>query len=206
MIAVCGPVGAGKTSFARAFAELLNFQHVPEYIDMENEGLCRKYDVVSEDDALMKWKSGEWGLHRFQSFILESVDAFLEGMTETVAVVMETPPWIQMQIFVDYELPEMITHEEKMDLRERAYSISMKHNIQWKTQFHYVCRDFDETAQMIETMPGEWDVVYCCTEPEQCLENIRERSRSAESGYTLQQCILDREKYDTLMAVDGIMC
>jgi hypothetical protein len=206
MITVLGPVGAGKTCFASAFAELVGYQHVPEYIDMDNASLCQIYDVDSSEDALRKWTHGEWRLHRFQHFILDSITGFLNKIPHCYPMVVETPPWVQFEIFVGGEPASLITSEEKADLHEKAYRISMKYRLPWKSDFTYVCRRFNENAQIIEAVEGEWDVIYCNTSPEQCYENIKGRGRPAEYGYTLERCYEDSEKYDRLVAEKGVKC
>jgi hypothetical protein len=206
MISVIGPVGAGKTSFAAAFAELVGYQYVPEYIDMENAAPCKKYGVESPEDALGKWVDGEWRLYTFQNFILDSFERFLDRLEYCFPLVVETPPWTQFEIFVEHEPASLISAEEKASLHERTYLISTKYRIPWKASFCYVCRNFGETAQAIEAVDGEWDVIYCNTPPEKCFENIRERGRPSEYSYTLEQCVDDSAKYDNLVAKKGVKC
>jgi deoxyadenosine/deoxycytidine kinase len=206
MISVIGPVGSGKSSFASALSELIGYAHVPEYIDMDNVSLCRIYDVESSEDALQKWKYGEWRLYRFQQFIIDSTIDFIKKLNYCYPLVVETPPGVQFEIFIEGQPNSLISDEEKTDLRERLYQVCSEYRLPWLTDFKYVEREWGATAQMIEMADGEWDVVYCNTPPEQCFENIMSRGRSAESSYTIDMCYEDYRRYTEFVSKRGVKC
>lgn len=198
-IVITGPIGAGKTTIARAVSNQYGFQFVPEYIDGHPQG----------QRALESWRSGEITLDEFQEFIIRAQEMINERVESCQARVFERSPVENALIFsVGSSCYEKTLHDSERihemfgipDPRDTesvcVVDASRPIEVVMLDVFSIICGDIYGTDRT------QSRVIYLRLPPDECERRIRQRGRPSEESYTGSYLKMVCDRYDKLFCVD----